>query len=596
MKKSDGNSLPAIILRYMRYTFFVFFFISFCVQLLWADISRGQSLKDVKIDVDLKDKTLKESLTIIEKKSGFDFIYNEELVVPYTVSIAAKNKDVASILQRILRDTELDYKEFGNKVIIVQREEAPIEAPVARSEVPVAVKVAGLVKEKDTGAPLPGVSIRVKNSTAGTITDNEGKFSIDVADENAILIFSFIGFITLEQRVGAQNSMTVTMEQDVTSLHEVVVTALGFKEAADKLGSTSSKVDASAIERSGETSVINALGGKASGVMISKSAGDPGAASFIQIRGQNTITGNNQPLIVVDGIPISNTTSYTTEEGTSGGVVPQSRLNDINPNDIASVQILKGASAAALWGSRAANGVILITTKRGNEAGKVNISFSSTYSVDKINAFHPRQDKFGQGTKGVYSPTYQGAWGDKIADRDGGEDDVNKSGAYFKATDGTLYYPIITKNSQATYVDENYDHVFRNGQFWDNTVSISGGDEKTVYFFSVGDLRQKGILQGNSKYNRTTVRLNTERTFNDVLRLSINTAYTNSFADRIQRGNNTAGAMVGLLRTPPDFDKLDYKGSYYASPTASPIENRQRSYRSYLGATPRLWRAEPMRC
>ncbi len=578
MKKSNGKSLPEIILRYMRYTIAVFFLFSICAQLLWASASIGQSLKEVRIDISMNNKTLKESLTVIEQKSGFGFIYNEAWVLPYWVTVNEKNKDAAFILQKVLRNTKLDFKEYGNKVIIVQREQA---SPV---QVNLIVKVQGIVKEKDTGEPLPGVSIRVKNSSAGTISDSDGKFGIDVTDENSILVFSFIGFLTVEQRVGSLDFISITMEQDITSLSEVVVTALGFKESADKLGSTSSKVNGEAIERSGETSVINALGGKASGVMITKSSGDPGAAAFIQIRGQNTITGNNQPLIIVDGIPISNATSYTDEEGTSGGVVPQSRLNDINPNDIASVQILKGASAAALWGSRAANGVILISTKKGAEADKVNISFSSTLSVDKINAFHPIQDKYGQGTGGNYNPSGSTSWGDKISNRAGGADDVNTSGRYFQAQDGTLYYPILTKNSQDVYVDSNYDKVFRTGQFLDNAISISGGDAKTVYYFSVGDLRQKGILRGNSEYTRTTVRLNTERTFNNVLRLGVNTAYTNSYSDRIQRGNNTAGAMVGLLRNPADFDKSDYKGSYFASATSSPITNRQRSYRSYLGA------------
>ena len=191
------------------------------------------------------------------------------------------------------------------------------------------------------------------------------------------------------------------------------------------------------------------MSGKAAGVQISRSAGDPGAGSYIQIRGQNTITGSTQPLVIVDGIPISNS---TLGDGTAG-VTQQSRLNDINPEDIATMQILKGASAAALWGSRAANGVIVITTKKGANSDKVNISYSSTVSFDKPNTQHPLQSSYGQGSDGVYSPTSAYSWGDKIANRAGGDDIVNMNGARFEAYNGKTFYPILTKNSKETFND-----------------------------------------------------------------------------------------------------------------------------------------------
>lgn len=443
-----------------------------------------------------------------------------------------------------------------------------------------AFAVSGIVREKSGGSGIPGVSILLKGTSMGTITDVDGKYRLEVPAPDGILIFSYIGFNTQEVPVNNRSEVNVTLVENVSILSEVVVTALGFKEAADRLGSTSSKVTGESLTRSGETSVINGLSGKAAGVQVSRTAGDPGAASFIQIRGQNTLTGNSQPLIVIDGIPVSN----TTEGGTSGGVVPQSRLNDINPNDIASMQILKGASAAALWGSRAANGVIVITTKRGAENNKMNISLSTTYSYDKINKYHPFQDKFGQGSAGVYNPAGANAWGDRIADRTGGADEVNTSGAFFEAANGNRYYPVLKKNSKEVFNDSNYDLLFRNGYFIDNSLSLSGGDDRTTYFFSVGDIRQKGVQRGNSTYDRTTVRLNVDRKFNSVVKMSANASYTKSFTDRIQRGNNLSGAMVGLLRNPADFNVADYKGSYYAGPTASPVVNRQRAYRSYLGA------------
>lgn len=478
----------------------------------------------------------------------------------------------------LILSSSLGFKTQAETKLTESKSSFNVEKP--NSESRLAKSITGKVLDDETGMGIPGVSVIVKGTSIGTITNGEGKYELSISSDDALLVFSSIGYQTLELPVGNQSVIDVKLIASSKTLSEVVVTALGFKEEADRLGSTSSKVDGEKIAKSGESSFINGLAGKASGVQISRAAGDPGAASFIQIRGQNTLTGNTQPLVVIDGIPVSS----TTEGGSSGGVVPQSRLNDINPSDIESMQILKGASAAALWGSRAANGVIIITTKKGSNQGKMSVSFTSTISIDKINKYHPFQDTFGQGSNGVANPNASSTWGDKIADRAGGPDEVDTSGEYFEAEDGTLYYPIITKNSTETYNDSNFDLVFRNGLYVDNSINISGGDKKGTFFFGVGDVRQKGIQRGNSNYNRTSVRLNTERNFTDNFKLSINAAYTKSISDRIQRGNNLSGGMVGLARNSADFDISDYKGSYFSSPTASPIENRQRGYRSYLGA------------
>lgn len=443
--------------------------------------------------------------------------------------------------------------------------------------------IKGIVTSGDDNSPTPGVNVVVKGTVIGVATNVEGAYSISIPEnqaKNGTLIFSFIGMKSTEVAIGNQTSISVKLQHDATSLDEVIVSALGFKENADKLGSTASKIEAKDIVRSGETGVINGMSGKAAGVQISKSAGDPGSGSYIQIRGQNTITGSTQPLVIVDGIPISNS---TLGDG-SAGVTQQSRLNDINPDDIASMQILKGASAAALWGSRAANGVIVITTKKGANSDKVNISYSSTVSFDRPNLLHPLQSNYGQGAGGVYSPTSQNSWGDKIANRAGGEDVVNMNGARFEAYTGKTYYPIITKNSKETYNKIREDIVFRTGTYIDNNLAISGGNEKGNFYLSVGDLRQKGIINGQSDYNRTTIRFNSERRFNDIIKASTNATYARTTSNRIQRSNSVNGLYIGYLRTSPDFDSRDYKGNYFASPTASAIPNRQRSYRNYLGA------------
>ncbi len=440
--------------------------------------------------------------------------------------------------------------------------------------------VTGTVVDKD-GEPLIAVNVIVQGTTTGTVTDIDGKYTVQVSGPDAVIEFTFVGYLTVRETVGARSVIDVTMEEDAEVLEEVVVSALGFAQKKDQMGSTYSTVSSQDVVRSGETGVINGLAGKAAGVRIARSNGDPGAGSTIQIRGANTITGSSDPLIIVDGVPISNSTIYGNGNGgQDAGVSQQSRLNDINPNDIESIQILKGASAASLWGSRAANGVVVITTKKG-KSGKPTITYSSSYSFDQINVRHEIQDKYGQGLNGVYSPTATQSWGDKIADRVGGPDSVRTTGERFVAADGTIYYPILKKNSKETFNESNFDAVFQNGQYWQNDLSISGGSDKSTFFFSLSNLSQDGIIR-NSNYNRTNLRLNNQTFLTNWLNFATRAAYTYTTSNRIQQNSNIDGLYLGLLRTPPDFDISDYTGTYYNS-SGQAFPNAHRAYRRYLG-------------
>ena len=464
----------------------------------------------------------------------------------------------------------------------------------------------GKVTSGADGMPLPGVNVLVKGTASGAITDIDGNFSMKVSPEAKILVFSYIGFKASEVEIGNTTNFDVVLKEDAQQLSEVVVTALGFEEDADNSGVAYSKVDGGALVRSGESTLINSMAGRASGVQISKSSGDPGASTYIQIRGQNTITGETQPLIVIDGIPMSNTTGAPNADRANSGentgsVRQQSRMNDINPADIESMQILKGASAAALWGSRAANGVIIITTKKGRDDNKVNVSFRSSLSLDQVNVLHPLQNKFGQGQGGIYSPTSSRSFGDKISERPGGADeqitDPSAPGyaGFFEGLDGTRYYAIPAgtaenpnggKNSRETFNQAREDQVFKTGYYLDNYLSISGGNENSSIFLSLGDLQQDGIYRGVSDYRRSTIRLNANRKFGKILKVSSNATYARTSSNRIQTGSNLNGLYLGMLRAAPDFDGSDYIGNYYSSPEAAPIANSHRSYRRYLGNNP----------
>ncbi len=447
-------------------------------------------------------------------------------------------------------------------------------------------QVSGLVTEKATGKPLEGVSVTLKDEKKGTSTNSVGRYLLKVDNQQkAILVFSLVGYKTIERPVNKQSTIDIELEDSSVMMQSVVVTALGFETQKDKLGYASSKITGEQVANAGEVNLVDAMGGKASGVRISRSSGsDPGSASQILIRGQSTITRGTDPLIVLDGIPISS----DSRGESSQGVTQQSRLNDINPDDIASMQVLKGASAAALWGTRAANGVVIITTKKGASNNKLNVSFKTTYSIDEVNFNYPLQSAYGQGTNGNWAANNARSWGDKIANRAGGADAVNTAADYFVGyPTGTIYYPIITKNNQETFLDKNYNSAFRKGHYLNTSLSASGGDAKSNYFMSIGDMNQQGVIRNNSNYRRTTFRINASRQMNKWLKVSNKASYVLTNSDRVRRGASSGGVMLGLLRTPADFDNTDYIGSYYSSPTAAFVPNRQRAYRSYLGtATP----------
>jgi TonB-linked SusC/RagA family outer membrane protein len=442
------------------------------------------------------------------------------------------------------------------------------------------VTITGKVTDSQ-GTPIPGVSILESNAENGATTDFEGFYKIVLKTTTLSLSFRYLGYKAITILVGAKKEINVTMIEDSVNLDEIVVTALGFSKKKDNLGYASSTVKGGAVAKSGEANVLNALSGKSSGVRISRSSGDPGAGSFIQIRGLSSITRNSQPLIVLDGIPISNDVRGNSDRG---GVSQQSRLNDINPNDIETLTVLKGAAAAALWGTQALGGVINITTKTGKYNSKLSVSLKTTYSLDKINVRYPVQTKFGQGDNGIYNQRARDSWGDLISDRSGGNDDFNTAGDFYVGQNGRVYYPVVNKNSQSLFNNSNFDQVFGDGYFLENNLSLSGGTAKSTMFFSLSDLNQKGIVKNNSDYRRSTVRFNAKTNFTEATSLKTSATYTRTASSRIRLGANSSGLYLGLLRNPVDFDISGYRGDYYASSDSAPIPNRHRSYREPIGA------------
>ena len=441
----------------------------------------------------------------------------------------------------------------------------------------------------NNGNALAGANLLIDGTAVGSAADTDGTYRIDISSgtmggNTVTLTASYIGHTSQSVSVDVPTSGSITqnfsLTVDAIGLKGISVTALGFETNRDKQGSTSVSVTPSDMTRSGEALIMNSLSSKASNVIVNAVSGDPGSGSSIRIRGNNTISGSSQPLVVVDGMPINNSQIYG-NSSRFGGVTQQSRMNDLNANDVKSVEVLKGASAAALWGSRAANGVIVIQTKDG-AAGNMKMSYKHTTSYDEIHEKIPMQTTYGQGRNGVWT-THAESWGDKIADRAGGADTYNKDKAYFVSEDGSFtQYTITQKNSKDTFVNQNFDQIFGTGKLNQDDFQVSGGDQSKTYLFSYSRLRQDGMIR-NSFYDRDNVRLNTRFKLSNKITMSSKVGYTYSESNRIQRGSNVAGLMLGLLRNAPDFDMTHYKGTYVSGGTE--YTNRHRAYRRYLGGS-----------
>ena len=447
-------------------------------------------------------------------------------------------------------------------------------------------QITGTVSDPN-GEPLAGANVVVSGTSYGAAAASDGTYSIDISDlagqTSVSLTASYIGYTSETTEVDISSgsaTQNFSLAVDAIGLKAVSVTALGFEADRDKQGSTSSSVTAADMTRSGEALVANSLAAKASNVIVNSVSGDAGAGTSIKIRGSNTISGASQPLIVVDGMPINNSQIYG-NSSRFGGVSQQSRLNDLNANDIKSVEVLKGASAASLWGSKAANGVIVIQTKDGS-MGKMKMNYKRTQSYDVIHDRLEMQTTYGQGRSGKWG-VYAESWGDKIAERAGGADAVDESKAYFVSEDGQFtQYTITQKNSKETYVDKNFDQVFRTGKYVQDDFQISGGDKSKTYLFSYSRLNQDGIIR-NSFYDRDNIRLNTKFKLSPNITMSSKVGYTYSSSNRLQRGSNVSGVMLGFLRTPADFDNEYYKGSYWSGGTE--YTGRHRAYRRYVGGS-----------
>jgi len=464
--------------------------------------------------------------------------------------------------------------------------------------------ITGLVFD-DQGIALPGATVLVKDSNRGVTTDFDGNFSIE-ASKGEVLVISFIGYKDQSIPVGDVDNYSVNLETG-NELDEVIVTSLGIKRESKAIGYSVQSVSTEDLANSGSNNALDAMVGKAAGIQITRSSGSAGGGSRILIRGVTSMIGNNQPLIVIDGVRTNN---ETLNSGSStGGTASSNRLMDLNNDDIENISILKGSAATALYGTAGAAGVVVITTKKGSE-GEMKVSYSHSTGVDWISTTFDMQNEFAQGrnrSRSDRTPYWRSpgtgessSFGPNVNNLEyatdsnhpeaPGASDFDSAGNYRWDKNGFL----VTKgtgNGQAANSYDNYRGFFREAMQSLNSVSVSGGSEKATYHFSTSYLTNEGIVP-NEEYGRKTFSLASSLKASDKLTFTTTFNYIRSDYTRIQQGSNTSGLMLGLYRTPVTFDNANGFSQEDAvdSPSSYIFPNgKQRNYRGGGGYDNPYW-------
>ncbi len=405
-------------------------------------------------------------------------------------------------------------------------------------------QVSGTVTGSDVNEPLIGVNILVQGTSTGTATDINGEYSITVP-ANASLVFSYTGYNDLTVEVGSQTEINVTLDAGVF-LDEAVVTALGIKKDKKALSYSVTDIDGSSFQEAREVNIANALAGKVAGVNVSNIASGPAGSSRVIIRGNVSLGGNNQPLYVIDGVPIDN--SGFGQAGLWGGSDEGDGTSSVNPDDIEDITVLKGANAAALYGSRASNGVILITTKSGENRKGIGVEFSSNFVVDKYFTHLDLQEEYGQGNEGRKPADQAEAWNVGTSDW----------GARF---DGSSVPQWDGVSRPYSYAGDNLKRFYETGTTWTNSVGFSGGSEDQTVRLNLSNLENESIIP-NAGFTRRNVSLSYNGTFADKLTITSKILYSNEDAQNRPRVSDSPGnAPQGLLRLPRNYNVDDLIGN-----------------------------------
>ncbi|WP_245576487.1 SusC/RagA family TonB-linked outer membrane protein [Flexithrix dorotheae] len=466
---------------------------------LMADKGKAQSVNDIFISVEMNNATLEEAFSMIQNETQFKFSYAKlKLDKNVRISTKAKVQTLAELLGKISKEAKLKFVRINDNIVVDKRKKFEIfyNDPVIE-ESNQDVVVSGTITSGEDGQPLPGVSVVVKGTTSGTVTDIDGKYKI-TAPSNASITYSYIGFVTQEIEIGNQSTIDVTLAVDLETLEEVVVVGYGTQEKRNVTAAIAS-LDAEQIKSIPAGSSVQAMQGQVAGVDIMNRGGRPGQSPSVRIRGRRSITASNDPLYVIDGIP-----------QTSGS----SAIFDINPQDIESMEVLKDAAASAIYGSRGANGVIIITTKRG-ATGRTEVSYDGYYGV----------------TSAIKKVDMMNGEEFAAMKRESRRQDPNTGAASYSGvipSDEIVFDDPTELESIALGRSTNYqDLVLDEGYQTNHQLSVTGGNEKTQFNISLGYFNEQGIIS-NMDYERITGRINLDHKISNIFKAGISFLTTNS--------------------------------------------------------------------
>lgn len=416
--------------------------------------------------------------------------------------------------------------------------------------------ISGTVTSADDKLPVPGVSVRIVGAPGGTVTTASGQYTISVPASANSLEFSFIGYATQTKVIGSATTINVALSSDANELNEVIVTAVGVTKAKASLGYSADVVKAQDLTNGRQTNLINGLTGKTAGVQIGRSSGGVNTATRITMRGIRSLQGEQQPLFVIDGVPIDNSARQPSSTS-SNQVDVGNRVGDINPDDIESVTVLKGANAAALYGSQGVNGAIIITTKTGKDAAlrnkKLEINVVSTYQFDRVQKLPQVQNEYGSGyeteiVNGVsvteYDPIENTNWGPRL------DGSMVQSGPTL-ANGNKLMIPYSA-------VEDNIKNFFDTGSNWQNSVSFQGGSDKGTFYASLSDNQVRGVVPGD-KFRRNTFKLSGSTKLANNFNVSANISYNKNLTSTSFVGGGNNSVIDAIYNTSRQINLTDFK-------------------------------------
>ncbi|MCK5701493.1 MAG: SusC/RagA family TonB-linked outer membrane protein, partial [Cyclobacteriaceae bacterium] len=508
------------IMTMSKFAFYALLLQCMFAGLLLADDVRSQSssIEEIYVSVKLEEAPLKDVFADLETQTDFSFSYNQGIIdLDEIVTTVVVNESLGDVLRHLAKETKLNFKRIDNNIYVSKRKMLqPSVTETINSTIALQDRtITGKVTSAEDESELPGVSVVIKGTSVGTVTDLEGNYSLE-APESSIIVFSYVGFIREEVQLGNQSVINFVMTPDLKQLEEIVVVGYGTVKKSDLTGSVA-QVKAEDINAYPSIGMIQSLQGRAAGVQIQQNNGEPGATFKVRVRGGTSISSSSEPLYVIDGFP--------------GAVLPV-------PEDIASIEVLKDASATAIYGSRGANGVIMVTTKKGR-TGKAKIEFNVSYSSQKEISRLDLLDK------DQYSDLWEEVTGGPV------------EGLIGSGTDWQ-------------------DEIFQTGQIQNYQLSFSGGTDNVDYYISGVYYDQKGVVI-TSNFKRFSVTSNLNIKASEKLNFGLNLLVRRSDKDGIRSQEGSGGIYGGVIAkaftSEPTLPVYDDDGNYSISTSGDPSDN-----------------------